>query len=412
MFATMDALMDALRRDLDDAFELVRPLGAGAVAEVFLAREKALDRPVAIKVLRAALALDGTARKRFLREARLAARIQHPNVVAIHRVGELAGDGTPYLVMEYIDGRTFDDILAADGPMPEAEVRHVIGEVCTALAAAHDLGIIHRDVRPGNIMRTRDGGRVVLTDFGVAGILETGGEAVTRLTSAGQIMGSVGHAPPEQLTGDTIRPGTDIYALAVTAYELLTGAGPFPDAKTMAQQVRAHLTGEPTPLRQLRPAATLQLEDLLRRCLHKQPDQRPSAGTLARRLAGGEDGEAEGPRGAMASFLAELKRRHVYKVGAGYGAFVLVVLAVVDGALPALPIGLPAWVDTAMVTAALAGLPIALMLGWFFDLTGAGVQRTRSVGPGTTRTARLLQVAALVVVLMVTALLGWFFLLR
>jgi hypothetical protein len=253
---------------------------------------------------------------------------------------------------------------------------------------------------------------VVLTDFGVAGILETGGEAVTRLTSAGQIMGSVGHAPPEQLTGDTIRPGSDIYALAVTAYELLTGAGPFPDAKTMAQQVRAHLTGEPTPLRQLRPAATPQLEDLLRRCLHKHPDQRPSADTLARRLAGGEDGAAEGPRGAVASFLAELKRRHVYKVGAGYGAFVLVVLAVVDGALPALPFGLPAWVDTAMVTAALAGLPIALMLGWFFDLTGGGVERTRSVGPGTTRTARLLQIAALVVVLMVTALLGWFFLLR
>lgn len=405
--------MDLLRHDLGDDFEFVRPLGDGAFAEVFLAREKALDRPVAIKVLRGALALEETARKRFLREARLAAKIHHPNVVAIHRVGELETDGRPYLVMEYIDGRTFEDILAASGSLPEDEVRHIVGEICKALEAAHALGIIHRDVRPGNVMRTRDGERIVLTDFGLAGILETGSEAVTRLTGAGQVLGHVGHAPPEQLTGETIRPGSDVYAVAVTAYELLTGSGPFPDAKSPAQQIQAHLTGDPVPIRQIRSSASRELEDILLRCLHKRPDQRPGADLIVDRVTG-RAGEASGDAtpGAMAAFVAELKRRHVYKVGAGYGAFILVVLAVVDGALPALPFDLPEWTDTALVTGVLAGLPVALILGWFFDLTGGGVQRTRSTVAGAPRGARLVQAAALAATLLVTALLGWFFLLR
>jgi predicted Ser/Thr protein kinase len=417
--AAMSAVMDRLRSELGREFEFVRPLGEGDFAEVFLAREKTLERPVAVKVLRDALARDETARKRFLREARLAARIHHPNVVAIHRVGELAQDGRPYLVMEYIDGLTFEEILDGSGPLPEEQVRHVVGEVCGALAAAHALGIIHRDVRPANIMRTRDGGRIVLTDFGLAGILETGGEAVTRLTGAGQILGSVGHAPPEQLSGETIRPGSDIYALAVTAYELLTGAGPFPDARTLPRQIEAHLTGEPVPLRQLRPAVSPQLEDLLLRCLHKRPDRRPAAELLRQRLAGDDAGEGEGagaatlpPAGAAARFVAELKRRHVYKVGAAYGAFILVVLTVVDAALPALPVALPDWTATAIVTVTLAGLPVALILGWFFDLTGGGIERTPALAAVTPRGLRLLQAMALLATLLVTALLGWFFILR
>ncbi len=409
----MYAVMERLQQDLGKDFEFVRPLGEGNVAEVFLARERALERPVAVKVLRSGLARDETARKRFLREARLAAKIHHPNVVAVHRVGELESDGRPYLVMEYIDGRTFEDILAASGPLPEAEVRQIVGEVCEALEAAHALGIIHRDVRPANIMRTRDGGRIVLTDFGLAGILETGGEAVTRLTGVGQILGEAGHAPPEQLNGEPIRPGSDIYALAVTAYELLTGAGPFPEARSPAQQIEAHLTADPTPIRRLRPEATPRLEDLLLRCLQKRPDQRPRADFLKKRLIAGDEEAAEaGSQGAVENFVAELKRRHVYKVGAGYGAFVLIVLAVVDAALPALPFDLPEWTDTAVVTATLAGLPVALILGWYFDLTGSGVQRTPSLDSETPRGVRLLQAAALMVTLLITAFLGWFFLLR
>jgi tRNA A-37 threonylcarbamoyl transferase component Bud32 len=404
---TMD-LMDRLRTSLGDDFEIVRPLGEGTVAKVFLAREKGLDRPVAIKVMKSALALDETARKRFLREARLSAKIQHPNVVSVHRVGELEGDGRPYLIMEYIDGRTFEDVLAAAGPLGEDDVRRVLGEVCGALEAAHELGIIHRDVRPGNIMQSRDGERVVLTDFGLAGTLETGGDA-TRLTGQGEILGDVRYAPPEQLQGDTIQPGSDIYALAVTAYELLTGNGPFPDETRPAALIKAHLTGEPAPLRRLRPGAAVDLEDALLRCLQKKPEQRPAARVLGQRLSA--DGEGPPPDGAVENFFAELKRRHVYKVGAAYGAFILVVLAFVDAALPAMPFDLPGWTDSALVLGTLAGLPIALVLGWFYDITDSGVRRTRSEGVAP-RGTRLILGAAVLVILIVAGVLAWWFGLR
>lgn len=402
MQSVMEQLQDALGAD----FEVVRPLGEGSFAEVFLARERALDRPVAVKVLRASLAMDETARARFLRESRLSAKIKHPNVVAVYRVGEL-GDGRPYLIMEYIDGRTFEDIIASAGALDEAEVRRVLTAVCGALDAAHQLGIIHRDIRPGNIMRTRSGERIVLTDFGLAGILETGGEAVTRLTGEGQILGNVRYAPPEQLTGERVEPGSDMYSLAVTAYELLTEKGPFPDAAKPAAQIKAHVSGEPTPLRRIRPNASPDLEDALLRCLQKRPTQRPSARLLARRLSGESPGVTAD--GAVGSFLAELKNRNVYKVGAGYGAFILVVLALVDAALPALPFDIPAWTDSAIVLTTLAGLPIALILGWFYDITESGIKRTVA-DEDTHRGVGALLAIGIVLALVVASLAAWFFL--
>lgn len=404
--------MDRLQQSLGDGFELLRSIGRGNVAEVFLAREKALDRPVAVKVMRKTLALDETARKRFLREARLSAKIHHPNVVSVHRVGELEEDGRPYLVMEYIDGRTYADILASSGRLAEDEVRHILIEVCRALEVAHQLGIIHRDIRPDNIMRTRDGDRIVLADFGLAGILETGGDN-TRLTASGEILGDVHYAPPEQLTGETIQPGSDIYALAITAYELLTGSGPFPDASRPSQLIKAHMSDNPTPIRKRRPGATPGLEQALLRCLQKPPQHRPSAKQLREQLTSPSGGRAEAtPEGAVESFLAELRRRRVYKVAAGYGAFILVVLAVVDGALPALPFGLPEWTDTVLVTGALAGLPIALILGWYYDVTSGRVERTASLLTETPRGVRILQVGGLVLALLIAALIGWLFLVR
>ncbi len=399
----MQPVMDQLQETLGGDFEIVRPLGEGSFSEVFLARERALDRPVAVKVLRASLALDETARGRFLREARLSAKIKHANVVSVFRVGELA-DGRPYLVMEYIDGRTFEDILASAGALGEADVRRILTAVCGALEAAHQLGIIHRDIRPGNIMRTRDGERIVLADFGLAGILETGGEAATRLTAEGQVLGNVRYTPPEQLTGERVEPGSDMYSLAVTAYELLTEKGPFPDAGKPAAQIKAHVSGEPTPLRRLRPDVSADLEDALIRCLQKNPAQRPSARLLAKRLSGEDAGPVAD--GAMGSFLAELKSRNVYKVGAGYGAFILVVLAFVDAALPALPFDLPDWTDSAVVLTTLAGLPIALILGWFYDITDGGIQRTVAEG-GTHRGVGVLLAVGVGLTLVVAGVIGW-----
>ena len=171
-----------LEAELAPAFQIVRLLGEGSVAHVYLARELDLKRMVAIKVMKAELAGDETARKRFEREARSAAKIHHNNVAAVYRVGTLE-DETPFIIMEHIEGRNLADALQAEGVMEIEQACHVLSQVASALAAAHENGIVHRDVKPANVIRERDSDRVVLTDFGIAGILETGADSVTRLTS-------------------------------------------------------------------------------------------------------------------------------------------------------------------------------------------------------------------------------------
>jgi serine/threonine protein kinase len=156
-----------LQAQLAPEFEILRPLGEGSTGSVHLARESALRRLVAIKIPRADVARDTVGRQRFEREARAAARLQHPSACAIHRIGHLP-DGTPYLVMEYVKGRTLDDLLAAEGACSEATGTRIIAQVASALAAAHEQGVLHRDVRPNNVIWDAAAGRAVLTDFGLA----------------------------------------------------------------------------------------------------------------------------------------------------------------------------------------------------------------------------------------------------
>ena len=174
-------LQTQLQAELDSEFQIVRLLGEGSVAQVYLARERALQRLVAIKFMKPELAEDETARKRFDREGRSAAKIRHHNVATVHRVGCLE-DQTPFIIMEYIEGRSLEDELQAEGVMTIEQACHTLSQVASALAAAHEKGIVHRDVKPDNVVRERDSDRVVLTDFGIAGILETGTETITRLT--------------------------------------------------------------------------------------------------------------------------------------------------------------------------------------------------------------------------------------
>jgi serine/threonine protein kinase len=401
-----DPLRALLEEALSPEFEIVRSLGEGSMARVWLAREPALGRLVAIKVLRPRLALEEAPRARFLREARSSASIHHPDVMDIHRVGSLP-DGTPYLVMEFVDGRTLEDVLQAGGSRPEEEARRILVRVARALQAAHDKGVIHRDVRPGNILTSKDGQRVVLSDFGLAGILETGGEAVTRLTRAGEILGQVRYSAPEQLRGEGLRTESDVYSLAVTAYELLTGRGPY-DAEGPARLVEAHLGKDPIPLRTLLPGASQDLEDALLRCLAKRPEHRPRAGDLARRLEGRADAAASAEdldRGAFRSFLDELKRRHVYQVGAGYAALAYVVLELAGNVLGAF--GGSDWLYQAIVLIVLAGFPVTLILTWIYDLTASGIQRTGDGGGAATPGVRALQAGGLALSLAIVALVGW-----
>jgi serine/threonine-protein kinase len=261
-------------------FEVVRVLGEGSVARVYLAREPALKRMVAIKVLLPKHAKVQTTRLRFEREAHSAARVQHPNVATAFRFGHM-DDGSPYLVMPYVVGGSLADRLAG-GPLSMVEARRHIAQIASALAAAHRLGIVHRDVRPANVLYDRDSDRVLLTDFGIAAVLEDG-SANLRLTRPGEALGNVSYASPEQLRGETVTDRADVYSLGVMAFEMLTGRLPFAAANPVQMSV-AHVTAQPARLRELLPEADEMLEALLGRCLQKRPEQRPFAEEVAKAL--------------------------------------------------------------------------------------------------------------------------------
>jgi serine/threonine protein kinase len=267
---------------LPEGLEIIRPLGDGKMARVYLARETDLQRVVAVKVLRRELSADETARARFEREARSAASLTHPSVVSVHRFGRLQ-DGTPFLVMTYVKGRTLADHLQADGPMREPEARALLTQMASALAAAHRKGIVHRDVRPANVLVEEDTGRYLLTDFGIAGLLEEGGGSGPRLTRTGQVVGEPRYSSPEQLRGEKVTGQADLYSLAVLAYEVLTGDGPYL-ASSKRETIAAHLGGEPRPISKIRPGISADLEDLLLRCLARQPTHRPRAEDVVKRL--------------------------------------------------------------------------------------------------------------------------------
>jgi serine/threonine protein kinase len=237
-----------MNEQLAPSFEVLRLLGEGKVSHVFLAREPGLDRLVAIKVLRKEVADDETAAKRFDREARSVARIHHRAVASVYRVGDM--DGLPYLVMEYIDGRTVADTLVGGSRFEEEETVKALADVAAALAAAHEQRILHRDVRPGNVIRESRTGRFVLTDFGIAGVLESGA-AVSRLTAIGEVLGDPRYLSPEQLRGEPLTESADVYSLAVLGYEMLTGEGPHA-AGSLTQMTAAHLKDPPRPLEELR----------------------------------------------------------------------------------------------------------------------------------------------------------------
>lgn len=258
------------------------------MAVVYLAREKALDRLVAVKVLLPGRAGDETARRRFEREAKAAASLAHPNVVQVFRFGRLP-DETPYLVMRFVKGRTMEERLKAEGRLPSALARGVLLNVTSALAAAHAQGIVHRDVRPANILWDEESESAHLADFGIAALLATSGEDVTRLTQTGQMIGNPRYLSPEQLLDHDLTELADMYALGILGYELYTGEGPY-EAKTNTQWITAHLSAEPRDLLQMRPDVEPEVAELLKRCLSREPNHRPSAAQAARVLKGEEPG--------------------------------------------------------------------------------------------------------------------------
>jgi serine/threonine protein kinase len=316
-----DELEALLRTELAPDLEIVRKLSRGSMAVVYLAREQQLKRLVAVKVLAPKLARDETARLRFEREAQAAASLSHPNIVAIYRVGRLTND-LPYIVMQYVKGRTMADRIKAKGALPLDEARRSIGEIASAVAAAHQKGIVHRDIRPGNVLYEEESGRALLADFGIAAILasgEMGGSA--RLTRTGELVGDPSYMSPEQLMGMEVTERSDVYAIGLLGYELVAGRGPF-HATSKREKLTAHVKGEPDKLSELRPGVDPVLEEVLGRCLAKEPQHRPDASDVASSLTDVSVDKTPMPASATDShgFIGRAKERRLLQIVLAYGA--------------------------------------------------------------------------------------------
>jgi len=279
---------DPLRQRLDEAlggaYTVDHEIGRGGMGVVYHARDERLKRDVAIKVLPPELAFREDIRTRFLREAETAARLSHPHIVPIHTVGEGPG-GLVYFVMAYVEGESVAERLRRRGQLAGEEVRRILIETSDALGAAHALGIIHRDVKPDNILLEGSRGRVVVTDFGIAKALSSTTGPSTALTATGVAIGTPHFMSPEQAAGDREVDGrSDLYSLGVVAYQMLTGDLPF-TAPTVPGILLKHITELAPPLDTKRPDCPQDLGGAVMRCLEKNPEDRwPTADALRRAL--------------------------------------------------------------------------------------------------------------------------------
>jgi hypothetical protein len=270
-------------------YEIVAPIGAGGMGEVYRARDTRLGREVAIKVLPPALADDPDALARFDREARAVAALNHPNILALHDIG--TDNGVAHAVMELLEGETLGKRLES-GPPPPRKVLEWAAQLARGLAAAHDRGIVHRDLKPENIFLTRDG-RIKILDFGIARRNQADADvdrSLTTKTHPGQFIGTPAYASPEQVLGEPATPHSDLFAFGVLLYELLTGTHPF-RRETLAETMTAILRVDPPPLAGTIAGVSPAALRVIEHCLEKQPSERPAS---ARDIAMFLDASASG----------------------------------------------------------------------------------------------------------------------
>ena len=256
-----------LQAALSGEYSLQRELGRGGMGVVYLAREVQLDRDVAIKVLPTHLARAAAARERFLREARTAAGLSHPHIVPIHRVGE--SGGFVFFVMSYVEGETLGERLRARGPLPPADATRVLREVAWALAYAHGRGIVHRDVKPDNILLEAGTGRALVTDFGIA----HGGADRGPASDPGKIMGTVHYMSPEQAADGPVDGRSDIYSLGVVGYLAVSGRLPYESSNLPALLVKQATEAPPSVMR-VAPGLPAALGAAIDQCLARDPEER------------------------------------------------------------------------------------------------------------------------------------------
>ena len=290
---------------LSTQYVLERELGRGGMGVVLLARDLKLDRLVAIKALPLHLADDERVRERFLREARTAARLSHPNIVPIHRADEI--DGRVFFVMGFVDGESLAQRVAARGALPPKEVVPLLHDVASALHEAHGLGIVHRDIKAENILIDRRTGRAMVTDFGIARVAEA-----APLTATGLLLGTVQYMSPEHVVGETVDARSDVYSLGVVAFHALTGRFPFQSESASAVLV-AHVTKHAPKIRDIDSSLPASLADVVDRCLAKDPAERfQSARELCDALADMSPAVARTPGTERDGLMSDREARAIW----------------------------------------------------------------------------------------------------
>jgi eukaryotic-like serine/threonine-protein kinase len=264
----------ALERAVAGRYALERELGRGGMGVVLLARDLSLDRLVALKLLPALLAAQPLLRERFLREARTAAGLSHPHIVPIHAVEE--HEGIAFIAMAFVDGETLADRVRRTGPLPPHEVARILREVAWALAYAHGRGIVHRDIKPDNILIERGSGRALVTDFGIARA-RSGPGVTDRLTLEGQLLGTASFMSPEQGAGEHVDGRSDLYSLGSVGFYALTGRAPF-EATTLEAILVARFTRAAPAVASIRPDVPTALAVTIDRCLAREPHDRFASG--------------------------------------------------------------------------------------------------------------------------------------
>ncbi len=251
-------------------YEVEAVVGSGGIGILYRARQLRLDRPVALKLVDAEVARQPVVRERLRREARTVAALDHPNIVPLYEAGE--EDGTLYIATRWVDGTELGAVIRRDGPLEPRRAARIAAQIASALEVAHEQGLLHRDVKPSNMILTSED-HVYLTDFG----LTKRADSASGFTAGGQMLGTIDYVAPEQIEGGEADPRGDVYGLACVLYETLVGTAPFAGSSGGMAKMWAHLNAEPPSVREQRPEVPQALDDAIQTALAKKPEDRPSA---------------------------------------------------------------------------------------------------------------------------------------
>src|SRR5688572_2607235 len=372
-------LRNQLQQTLGTSYRVERELGRGGMSRVFVAHEVALNRRVVVKVLPPEL-VAGVNVERFKREILVAAKLQHPHIVPIHSAGEIpqamSGWGLPYFTMPLVEGESLRERLSR-GPLPVSDVLTILRDVARALAYAHERGIVHRDIKPDNVLLSA--GSAMVTDFGIAKAISAAlpPDAEGALTGSGVCIGTPAYMAPEQASAD---PHTDhrsdIYSFGCLAYELLAGRPPFID-QSRHGLFAAHLGQMPAPLTELRPDTPPALANLVMQCLAKGVDARPQHASA---IVAGLDSVTSGAGYPAMPAILLGGRGMLARALAMYGA-AFVAMAIV-ARMAILAVGLPDWVFPGALIVMALGLPVILLTGYAQHVTRRAMATTPARTPG------------------------------